>query len=642
MKCALIAVMLCAAGAIAMTACSAVGGEKVDLVAKHLDKSVLIVESKMQDIVSNNNYACAWFAKRCEDNYSPKTGKTNDILYNDYLPRAFKDFGVSDVCLFNSDGKDIIDVKYGTIKRQDLIEQAHDGKEVHGLVVTDGAVQAISVLPLRIGGKIAGVVGVKTNVSTDEWAKEMALYTSSRFAVYDGYTRSFTSIQGAKGTTIANKNTIDQVMQTGKPVVEKMKILGEMCTSVFAPIVGAAGNTLAVYSISLSSDDIKAIKKMARENGAKETEPQDDTANDTIWRGIDTDSDEAVEHYTKAAEGGDVEAKYKLGRHYFYYAAFDKENAEQYYLDASTWYAQAADAGHTGAQYELGSVYENGDGVKKDYSKAIEYFTCLSEAGETRPQYDLAVCYANSADTADNRAQSAKWYKEAANNGNENAQYVIGECYYKGHGVEKDYQAAVQWWRKAAEHGDSRAQYYLGVCYANGQGVEQDNGEAAKWYTGAKNSGYSLGKSAQALIAKVKQQKAKAEEEKRKAEEKQRQAEAERRLIASAIKGFTYHGSDEEEHNAKLFNYEALETGHAYYIRYSIANDDPAFGIAYEKSSNRSNSYDFGHFVSFKDQKLKGKLAMKAIKNGRRYYVPVIVAVYENFMYDPVIVWVPD
>ncbi|MBQ7576634.1 MAG: SEL1-like repeat protein [Synergistaceae bacterium] len=72
-----------------------------------------------------------------------------------------------------------------------------------------------------------------------------------------------------------------------------------------------------------------------------------------------------------------------------------------------------ADRGHVGSQFELGRIYYNGDGVKRDYKQA--YY----------------------------------WYDKAANKGDANAQYRLAELFYSGHGTKQNYYNAAYWFRKA-------------------------------------------------------------------------------------------------------------------------------------------------------------------------------------------------
>ena len=69
------------------------------------------------------------------------------------------------------------------------------------------------------------------------------------------------------------------------------------------------------------------------------------------------------------AEKGDPEAQFKLGRMYQQGQGVPKDHAE-----AVKWYRLSAEAGQPFAQNNLGVMYKNGWGVEQDYVKAYLWF----------------------------------------------------------------------------------------------------------------------------------------------------------------------------------------------------------------------------------------------------------------------------
>ncbi len=110
-----------------------------------------------------------------------------------------------------------------------------------------------------------------------------------------------------------------------------------------------------------------------------------------------------------------------------------------------------AEQGNANAQFFLGFMYGNGEGVFQDYAKAVKWFRKAAEQGDGEAQYT--------------------------------AQYNLGIMYDKGQGVPQDYAKAVGWYRKAAEHGVANAQFSVGVMYRKGLGVPQDDAEAVREIT---------------------------------------------------------------------------------------------------------------------------------------------------------------
>ncbi len=120
-----------------------------------------------------------------------------------------------------------------------------------------------------------------------------------------------------------------------------------------------------------------------------------------------------------------------------------------------------AEQGDAGAQYRLGRRYYEGNGVTKDYTKAVFWIRKAAEQGNKKAQFRLGHCYRNGDGVSENRTQAVYWFRKAAEKGHAGAQYRLGYCYHYGEGVPKDLKQAVYWYRKAAEKGDLLAPYEL-------------------------------------------------------------------------------------------------------------------------------------------------------------------------------------
>jgi len=77
----------------------------------------------------------------------------------------------------------------------------------------------------------------------------------------------------------------------------------------------------------------------------------------------------AVVLYQQAADKGDSRAEFILGVMYA-----NGQGVPQDLAAAANWYAKAADAGEAGAQYSLGVMYRDGQGVPQDADKAAYWF----------------------------------------------------------------------------------------------------------------------------------------------------------------------------------------------------------------------------------------------------------------------------
>lgn len=121
---------------------------------------------------------------------------------------------------------------------------------------------------------------------------------------------------------------------------------------------------------------------------------------------------------------------------------------------------KAAIQGNLKADYQLGLLYLNGEGVAKDPAKALEHF---EEAGE--------------------RWAARLRYKE----GYPEAQYMAGTLYRDGIGTGKDVDMALVWFERAAEQGHTEAQFALAELYLNSPELGPDYAEAYFWFTVAQD-----------------------------------------------------------------------------------------------------------------------------------------------------------
>jgi len=117
-----------------------------------------------------------------------------------------------------------------------------------------------------------------------------------------------------------------------------------------------------------------------------------------------------------------------------------------------------------------------------DFATAYRLWRPLAEQGDAIAQYNLGLLYDNGQGVLQDYADARDWYLKAAEQGLAQAQFKFGLLYHVGRGVPQDYAAAVSWYRKAAEQGFARAQNNLGLMYAAGWGVARDVVQAHKWY----------------------------------------------------------------------------------------------------------------------------------------------------------------
>ncbi|KAG9292915.1 hypothetical protein G9A89_016277 [Geosiphon pyriformis] len=168
-----------------------------------------------------------------------------------------------------------------------------------------------------------------------------------------------------------------------------------------------------------------------------------------IGFGTSQDQGKAFEHYSKAAEAGDIGAQYSLAVYY----ANDKgttknlEKAFELYSKAAEAGYTTAETGHTSAQYNLALCYANGKGTTKNSDKAFELYSNAAEAGNLKAQYNLAL---------------------SAEAGYKDAQYNLALCYQNGWGTTENLAKALKLYLKTAKAGNTIAKINLGLCLRSG------------------------------------------------------------------------------------------------------------------------------------------------------------------------------
>ena len=83
------------------------------------------------------------------------------------------------------------------------------------------------------------------------------------------------------------------------------------------------------------------------------------------------------------------------------------------------WYRLAAEQGGVSAQYNLGVMYDNGDGVPQDYKEAVKWYRLAAEQGDAKAQNNLGFMYQIGQGVLQDNAIAHMWYNIAAANGDQ-------------------------------------------------------------------------------------------------------------------------------------------------------------------------------------------------------------------------------
>jgi len=192
----------------------------------------------------------------------------------------------------------------------------------------------------------------------------------------------------------------------------------------------------------------------------------------------------AAKEFRPFAEQGQATAQYILG-----WIFQNGEGVRQDYAESARWYAKAAEKGNPDAQYAIGSYFLYGTGVGRDTAQAAAWFRKSAEQGKAGGQYLLGYLLSQGDGVSRNDQEATSWYRKAADQGYADAQYAYALALSSGSGVERDESEANLWLRKAADQKHVESAFLLGWNSERGTGVLPDYAEAAKWYRQAADAG---------------------------------------------------------------------------------------------------------------------------------------------------------
>jgi TPR repeat protein len=105
----------------------------------------------------------------------------------------------------------------------------------------------------------------------------------------------------------------------------------------------------------------------------------------------------------------------------------------------------SANSALAGALEDCAAAYD-----RKDYAAALQPCLSLAEHGDARAQFSLGGMYYNGQGVRQDYPEAAKWTRKAAELGYTPAQAHLGVLYWNGQGVQQDVVLAYMWLSLAA------------------------------------------------------------------------------------------------------------------------------------------------------------------------------------------------
>ena len=212
---------------------------------------------------------------------------------------------------------------------------------------------------------------------------------------------------------------------------------------------------------------------------------------DAWYKGETGKKDARLAHYwwrkSQTAYGQDSYTLYNLG------VLYDSgEGVARNPQRAAQYYTAAARLNDNDARYNLAHLYHYGDGVPRSDIIA-HYWLTKAAAHERDAMTALGMLYQKSGTDDGTQMRASYWLEQAAMRGDAQAQYELFWRSRYGYGIEKNQETANHWLQQAAENGNVEAQYRLGVCYYNGCFAEfrQDKRIGREWLEKAAAQGDS-------------------------------------------------------------------------------------------------------------------------------------------------------
>jgi hypothetical protein len=110
-------------------------------------------------------------------------------------------------------------------------------------------------------------------------------------------------------------------------------------------------------------------------------------------------------------------------------------------------------------------------------AEAFDLLILLAEAGYAPAQFEVGLMYTDGEGVARNDDEALKWFERAADQGNADGIAALGMSYTLGNDVPKDVDRGMSLLREAADRGSVFGQALLGVAY-----VTEDPVTALKWF----------------------------------------------------------------------------------------------------------------------------------------------------------------
>ncbi|KAL8657438.1 MAG: hypothetical protein Q9226_001910 [Calogaya cf. arnoldii] len=201
--------------------------------------------------------------------------------------------------------------------------------------------------------------------------------------------------------------------------------------------------------------------------------------------------DDVLEYLDLMSRKGDLKATFSLGKLHYDGTRTTKRNwktarayfrivARKYWARDGSVLTEDDGVGRVAAKAAgyLGRMSLRGEGMEQSFEKALVWFKRGLANGDSLCQYELGLMYLNGFGVRKDAVTAADYFKEAANQDFTAAQSYLGQLFLD----QGDVSTAIRYFDLAARHGHIEAFYHLAEISNNGIGRERSCGVATAYY----------------------------------------------------------------------------------------------------------------------------------------------------------------
>ncbi|KAK8842043.1 hypothetical protein M9Y10_026261 [Tritrichomonas musculus] len=262
------------------------------------------------------------------------------------------------------------------------------------------------------------------------------------------------------GSMYLNRQDYDKAKECYELLAQKKDPRGFTCLGI-------------IYINGFGVEEDIAMAKYYFELAAQQNDPNGLYNLGSIYLNVPVyrDINKALLYLIKASELNNPLALFNLGL--LYLNDLQDYTKARYYLEKSAELFK-----NTDAITNLGIIYFNGYGVKKDFYKAKEYLDLAMQQGNINAVVNLGYFYKDTSNPMYNLSKAAHFFEQAAKHNHPASFMELATIYEKKH----NYKEVAKYLKKAANIGNQYAIFNLGKLYYEGRGVERDINTAEKYF----------------------------------------------------------------------------------------------------------------------------------------------------------------